>query len=243
MNTYAVRARDVSKSFPVHKYHKNLFQAVTRWRNRSVNLREDVLRNVTFDIRHGEKVALVGRNGSGKTTLLRLLSNIYALDGGTIQLAEPPCVLFDANVGTAPLLSVIDNVFLFAALHEIEQECIASRLDEILRLAELDAHRFTPFRDLSKGQRQRFALSIFLQTPRRFIIFDEALANLDVGFLQACDRYFAALRQTDKTILMTLHDGAFLRRHCDRALWLERGQIYMDNEVNVVLDAYEKSFA
>jgi ABC-type polysaccharide/polyol phosphate transport system ATPase subunit len=242
MNAIAVDARGISKSFPVHKYHKNWQQTLSRWRDHSARLRNPVLRDISFQIRAGEKVALVGRNGSGKTTLLRLLAGIYALDDGALEIAEPPCVLFDANVGTIPLLPVIDNVFLFAAVHGIDRALIAPQLEPLLQAAGLAALRLTPFRDLSKGQRQRFALSIFLQTRASFVIFDEALTNLDIGFLNECERYFGALKASSKTVLMTSHDAAFLRRHCDRALWLEQGRLKMDGTVNAVLDAYAQSF-
>lgn len=242
MSKIALQVDHVTKSFPVHKYNKNIQQTLRRWLNRSSRERYPVLCELSFTIHHGEKVALVGRNGSGKTTLLRLLAGIYGLDSGSIRVDGQPCILFDSNVGTTPLLSTQENVFLFAALHEIDRACIAPRLDEILGLAGLEAHRHTPFRDLSKGQRQRFALAVFLQTQARIVMLDEALANLDIGFVQQCDQYLAALKASDKTVVMTLHDSAFLRRHCDRALWLEKGRIEMDGDINTVINAYERSF-
>jgi ABC-type polysaccharide/polyol phosphate transport system ATPase subunit len=111
-----------------------------------------------------------------------------------------------------------------------------------LELAGLTDARATPFRDLSKGQRQRFALSIFLQSDAQFLIFDEALTNLDLGFLQECERYFAALKAGDRTMILTSHDSDFLRRHSERALWLENGVLKMDSATNTVMDAYEQSF-
>lgn len=242
MTEFAVVARGVSKSFPFHKYNKNLSQTVARWRDGSVHARHHVLRELSFEIRAGEKIALVGRNGSGKTTLLRLLAGIYVPDGGALHVYQMPCVLFDAHIGTHSLLSVTDNIFGFAAVHQIPRARIAPNVDRILEVAGLTDARATPFRDLSKGQRQRFALSIFLQSDAQFLIFDEALTNLDLGFLQECERYFAALKTGDRTMILTSHDSDFLRRHSERALWLENGVLKMDSATNTVMDAYEQSF-
>lgn len=242
MNPLVVAARGIHKSFPFHKYNKNLSQTLARWRDGSAHARNAVLRDLSFEIRAGEKIALVGRNGCGKTTLLRLLAGIYALDGGVLKVYEPPCVLFDAHIGTHGLLSLVDNMYSFAAVHQIARARIEPQFDTILELAGLRAARETPFRDLSKGQRQRFALSIFLQSDAQFLIFDEALTNLDLGFLQECERYFAALKASRRTIILTSHDSDFLRRHTDRALWLQDGSLKMDAATDAVLDAYEHSF-
>lgn len=242
MTHLAVAARGISKSFPFHKYNKNLSQTLSRWRDGSAHWRHRVLHEISFEMRAGEKIALVGRNGSGKTTLLRVLAGIYMLDGGALHVYQTPCVLFDAHIGTHGILSVTDNISSFAAVHQIPRARIAPRLDAILELAGLTQARETPFRDLSKGQRQRFALSIFLQSDAEFLIFDEALTNLDLGFLQECERYFSALKASDRTVILTSHDSDFLRRHSERALWLENGVLKMDDATDAVMDAYEQSF-
>ncbi len=243
MSDSCVVASGVTKSFRVLKYNKTTLQALKRWwTGDNMRRQHAVLADISFRIRMGEKVALVGRNGCGKSTLLRIIAGIYDADKGDIQVAEPPCVLLDANVGIVPILSVVDNLFLFGAVHGIDRALLEERLDAVLNQAGLSELRFAPFRDLSKGQRQRFALSIFLQTPSAFVIFDEALTNLDIQYLRECEAYFAELKRSDKTVLMTSHESAFLRRYCDRALWLDAGQVRLDGEANAVIDAYERSF-
>jgi ABC-2 type transport system ATP-binding protein len=239
-----VLARGVEKSFFVLKYHKTVLRGLKAFvRGEGARRRYPVLRDVTFRIRRGEKVALVGRNGCGKTTLLRLIAGIYAADGGELRVAEEPCALLDASVGTLPILSLRDNVYLFGALHNIDRPTLDAQMEDILLASGLSELRYAPYRDLSKGQRHRFALSVFMRTSGSFLIFDEALTNLDTGFVNECERQFAELRGSDRTVLLTSHDSDFLRRHCDRALWLEDGRIRMDGEADEVIDAYERSFA
>jgi len=243
MNNLSVAVTSVSKSFRVLKYHKTVLRALTALPQRESLRREHhVLSDVSFQIKNGEKVALIGRNGSGKTTLLRIVAGIYKADAGVIEVAEPPAVLFDASVGTVGILSVMDNIFLFGAIHEIGRDVLRSKAEYILDLAGLFELRHTPFQDLSKGQRQRFALSVFLQTRRNLIMFDEALTNLDIGFMNHCERHFEDLKKSNKTMIITSHDPGFLRRYCQRAMRLDEGRIRRDDDADEVISAYESSF-
>ncbi len=238
-----VEVRRLSKCFRTLRFHKTTFKALSRLARREpARRRHWVLRNVSFRVRGGEKLAVVGRNGCGKSTLLRVLCGIYAPTEGEVRVTPPPRALFDVNIGTLSVLPVIDNLFLYGAIHGIERSRLERDADEVLEFAGLSRLRFAPFQDLSLGQKRRFALAVFLRSDAEILIFDEALANLDLGFVRECERHFEKLRASDRTLLLTSHDGDFLRRHCERALWLEDGRLRMDGPVDEVLEDYEASF-
>ncbi len=239
-----VTARDLCKHFRVLRRHRTMLRAlraVTRPDERFAE--RTVLRDVAFDIARGEKVALVGGNGCGKTTLLRIISGIYRQTSGDLWTDAPPRPLFSYSIGFAGELAVEDNVYLFGALHEMGRRFLAPRLDAVIETAGLGEHRHTQLKQLSAGQRQRLALSVFFQSTAELVIFDEALANVDQGFLAQCDRYFADLAASDRTLIFTSHDSSLLRRYCTTALWLDGGRIRQAGAVGDVLDAYDRSFA
>jgi ABC-type polysaccharide/polyol phosphate transport system ATPase subunit len=100
----------------------------------------------------------------------------------------------------------------------------------------------TPLKDLSMGQVQRLALSIFAETTERFLIFDEVLGNVDRGFARTADAYFRLLAQSGRTLVMTSHDPVFLGAYCARAIWIDGGRVRRDGPFDEVMRAYEQSF-
>jgi ABC-type polysaccharide/polyol phosphate transport system ATPase subunit len=244
MSALAIRARGLVKHFHVLRRQRTVLRALRALRNPSALRRELIaLDDVSFDVASGEKVALVGRNGSGKTTLLRVLAGIYQRTSGDLWMAAEPRPLFSHAIGLAGELPVESNIVLFGAMHGMDRAFLRPRVDTILDLAGLHELRFALLKELSTGQRQRLALSVFFQAPSPFLVFDEALTNVDQGFLRTCERYFDAVASSDRTVVMTGHDSRWLRRYCRTALWLDGGRLRMHGPADEVLDAYDRSFA
>jgi ABC-type polysaccharide/polyol phosphate transport system ATPase subunit len=239
----AVRADGLSKRFRVLRSQKSVLRALRSLVGGEPVYRDHhVLRGLTFAMRPGEKVALVGRNGSGKSTLLRIISGIYEPSGGTVELSGRLAALFDPAIGFLREISVTDNIYLYGALHGISRDALAPCEQAILQHAALEHLAHAPLKDLSMGQVRRLAISVFMQNTADVLVFDEVLANLDDGFVQQAERYFAALAASDRTVIMTSHSAALLRRTCTRGLWLEDGDLRMDGPVDAVLDAYQRTF-
>jgi ABC-type polysaccharide/polyol phosphate transport system ATPase subunit len=235
-----LRAEDLSKRFMLVTRHRSVLRVLRAWAGGQPLVREHwVLRNLSFEIRQGEKVALLGRNGAGKSTLLRILAGIYASTSGTLTLGAVPQALFSTGVGFERELTVLDNVYLFGAVHGLSRLALRRRSEAILKMAEIEHLAYARLRDLSVGQVQRLAFSVFIQNESPFLIFDEALGNVDLTFARKGHAYFEALARSDKTLLMTSHDMDFLRRCCQRAVWLEGGSVRLDGPFDEVAAAYE----
>lgn len=243
MSAPMVRLERVGKRFLVPRAQRTALRVV-RALVRGDSLREELwaLRDVSFALPAGGHVALIGRNGSGKTTLLRLLAGILAPTVGTLEVASRPRALFSTSIGFSTELSAADNVFLFGAVHGMTRQYLTPRLETIIRRAGLDELRHAPLKDLSMGQVQRLALSIFAETPERFLVFDEVLGNVDRGYARTADAYFRGLAAEGRTIVMTSHDPAFLRPYCERAIWIENGRVHRDGPFDPVMREYESSF-
>ena len=238
-----MRAQRLSKRFFVLKSRKTALRAVRAVLTRQSLKREHwVLRDLTFEIGVGDRLALIGRNGSGKTTLLRILAGIYQKTSGELVVRGSPRALFSCTVGFRPELAVLDNLYLFGALHGVGRAILEPRERAILERTGLEQQAYSPLKELSTGQAQRLALAVFSQTTSDFLIFDEVIANVDHGFRLEFDGFFAALARSGRTLIMTSHDATVLRRHCRQAIWLHEGQLRRFGPVDEVIDEYEQSF-
>lgn len=243
MSTTCVRLEHVGKRFMVPRTQRTALRAV-RSIVRGEPLRRElwVLEDVSFELQTGTRLALIGRNGCGKTTLLRLLSGILAPTVGVLEVPSAPRPLFSTTVGFSNELSVADNVYLFGAVHGMTRRTLGPRQDEIIARAGIEHLMHAPLKDLSVGQIQRLALSVFAETSGRFLIFDEVLGNVDRGFARTAAAFFRRLAESGRTIVMTSHDAGFLRAYCERAIWIERGRVHRDGPFDAVMQEYESSF-
>ncbi len=243
MSAACVRAQGLSKHFLVPRRRRTALRAL-RAAVRGDPLKQEfwVLKDLSFEVFKGDKLAVVGKNGSGKTTLLRILTGIYEPTAGTLLVDGSPSALFNYSVGFMRELSVLDSIFLFGAVCGMSRRFLRDKVEGILGLAELEHLRYAPHMDLSIGQVQRLALSVFFQTPNDFLVFDEVLANVDHGFARHAESFFRSLAASSKTVVMTSHDSAFLQRHCSHAMWLDEGRIRAAGPVQEIVSEYERSF-
>ena len=242
MNDSCVMANDLSKHFLVLRQRETAFRMIKSFIRRESLMRKlSVLSHVSFEIKRGERVAVIGKNGAGKTTLMRLLAGIYKPSGGEIHAPVDPKVLLNFWTGFSLDLSVVDNVDLCGTIFGGERMVLSRHVHRILEMAELSSVSHSPVKRLSLGQIQRLSLSIFLNTPGDFLIFDECLAFVDKGFLQKSDGFINGHITDDKTVIMASHDGDFLKKHCTRAIWLDEGRIRMDGEAHRVISEYERA--
>ncbi len=243
MSDVVVQASNIGKRFFVLKHKKTLFKTAQAFaQGQSLRQALWVLRGISFRIVKGEKIALVGKNGVGKTTLLRVLSGIYDVTQGSLIVHTRPLALLRLWVGLNADISLVDNIYLFGAVHGLKRSFLDSRIEQVLQAAELEHLCHVPFKELSLGQMQRLGMSVVFQAQNDFLIFDESIGNVDPSFMRKAEAYFKSIFASDKTVLMTSHDSAFLRRNCTRAIWLADGGIYRDGPAQEVLEEYEKSF-
>jgi ABC-2 type transport system ATP-binding protein len=240
MSEQLVQAEGVAKQYRVLKRQRSTLRALKALCSRE-KLTMDLwaLRDITFSMKSGEKMAIIGRNGSGKTTLLRLLAGIIEPTSGRIRVAKAPLALFKFWIGQNADLPVMDNIYLFGAVCGMKRGQIKPLVPKILESADIRDLGFAPLHDLSLGQRQRLALSIVFQAPADFLIFDETFVHVDQAFYRECDAFFVGLAQSSRTMVITSHDHYFLKKYCRRAIWLDKGKIRRDGPAAEVIEAYD----
>ena len=201
------------------------------------------LRHVSFAVHSGEAIGVVGRNGQGKSTLLKLVAEVILPDEGRVQVAEGVAPLIEITGGFVDDLSVRDNVFLTAGLHEMTRAEISDRFDEIIDFAEIRDFLDTPYKHLSSGMKVRIAFSVISRLEEPIILVDEVLAVGDKGFREKCYRRIEELLAGGRTLFFVSHNEKDLRRFCTRGLYLDAGALVLDGPIGDVLERYNADYA
>jgi ABC-2 type transport system ATP-binding protein len=200
--------------------------------------RLQVLESVSFVVRRGETLGIMGRNGSGKSTLLKTLCGIYAPDRGRVTVRAPVTPILELGVGWNPELDAIDNVFLIGSVMGLSLDEIRRGMDEILAFAEVERFAHLELKHYSSGMSSRLAYAVAFQAVREVLVLDEIFAVGDAGFKARCEERHRELHAQGHTVILVSHDPRTISSFCDRALLLEGGRIVMDGPADDVADRY-----
>ncbi len=235
----AIRVEGLHKSFhlPTEK-SSGLKQALfNRLRGIKGYNEQKVLNGLSFEIKKGEFVGIVGRNGSGKSTLLKTLAGIYYPEKGSITIDGTLVPFIELGVGFNPELTGRENVYLNGALLGFSNEEMDKMYDDIWKFAELEKFQDQKLKNYSSGMQVRLAFSIAIRAKGDILLLDEVLAVGDAAFQQKCNDYFNSLHGNQTVILVT-HSMENVRKFCDRAILINNGKIELDGDPNTVADAY-----
>lgn len=197
------------------------------------------LKDVSFSVREGESVAVIGANGAGKSTLLSLVTGLAPPSTGTVTVNGRAAALLDLGSGFHPDLTGRENILLNASLLGFSRSRAYALYDQIVEFSELDDFIKEPLRTYSNGMMLRLAFSVAVNLDPQILIIDEVLAVGDQKFQAKCTEKIFEIRNQGRTILCVSHVSPTLRELCDRAIWLDHGQLIMDGPIGEVSAAYE----
>jgi ABC-type polysaccharide/polyol phosphate transport system ATPase subunit len=200
------------------------------------------LSDVTFDVRKGEMVGVIGPNGSGKTTLLKLIAGLLPIDEGVITVKGKVNALLALGVGVNPDFTGRENIIYGGLLLGMTRREIEERLPQIVEFSEIGAFIDQPFRTYSSGMRARLLFSISMSLTPDILIVDEALAAGDAAFVEKCHGRVRQLLAAGVTLLFVSHNIGQIRLFCDRCLVLERGRLIFDGATDAALRRYVESW-
>jgi ABC-type polysaccharide/polyol phosphate transport system ATPase subunit len=196
------------------------------------------LKNVSFGIKHGEVVGIIGRNGAGKSTLLKILSRITEPTRGRVVLRGRVASLLEVGTGFHPELTGRENIFLNGAILGMTQREVRRRFDEIVSFAEVERFLDTPVKRYSSGMYVRLAFAVAAHLEPEILIVDEVLAVGDTKFQEKCIGRMREIASGGRTVLLVSHNLATVGQMADRALLLHAGQIVAQGAVDDVISAY-----
>ena len=199
------------------------------------------LRDVSFDVRQGERIGIIGRNGAGKSTILKILSRITRPTTGTAEIHGRVVSLLEVGTGFHSELSGRENVYLYGAVMGMRKAEIKAKFEEIVAFSEFDRFLDTPVKHYSTGMYMRLAFSVAAHLDPEVLIVDEVLAVGDSAFQAKCVNKMREIGRSGKTIFFVSHDMQAVKRLCHRAIWLDGGTIREDGAAEMVIDAYLES--
>jgi len=202
---------------------------------------QEVLKNISFKIKKGEFFGIVGRNGSGKSTLLKLLAGIYEPTQGTVTVNGSLTPFIELGVGFNPDLTGRENVFLNGALLGFNRSKVEEMYDGIVQFAELEKFMDQKLKNYSSGMQVRLAFSIAIRAQGDILLLDEVLAVGDEAFQRKCFDYFETLKRFKKTVVLVTHDMASVEKFCNKAMFIESGDIKKIGHPHDVAAAYSRS--
>lgn len=197
------------------------------------------LDNVSFSIRKGEVVGIIGRNGSGKSTLLKIISGILKPTKGSVVTKGTIAPMLELGSGFDPDLTGRENIFLNGAILGYDKEFLESKFQEILEFSELGEFMESPIRNYSSGMMMRLAFSTATLVNPEILIVDEILAVGDENFQKKSQARMKKMMSGGTTVLLVSHSLPQIREMCNRVIWLDGGQVKMMGEAQEVCDAYQ----
>jgi ABC-2 type transport system ATP-binding protein len=237
----AISVTNVSKHFRLpHEKHSGLKSAILHFQPGKKYEVQRVLREISFDIKRGEFLGIVGRNGSGKSTLLKLLAQIYVPNHGKVVVNGSLTPFIELGVGFNPELTGRENVYLNGALLGFDRRQVNAMYSDIVEFAEIGQFMDQKLKNYSSGMQVRLAFSIAIRAKSDILLIDEVLAVGDAAFQQKCFNYFEQLKKQGQTIVFVSHDMTSVKQFCDKAILIDQGVIKQIGKPTDIAYSYDR---
>ncbi len=243
MNDIAIRVENLSKLYHIgqrESAYKTLRESIMNLFSRRDGKPDTfwALKDVSFQVKRGEAVGIIGRNGAGKTTLLKILTRITEPTEGIAEIHGRVGSLLEVGTGFHPELTGRENIFLNGAILGMTKNEIKRKFDEIVAFAEIEKFMDTPVKRYSSGMYVRLAFAVAAHLEPEILLVDEVLAVGDVGFQKKCLGKMGDVAKEGRTVLFVSHNMGAIRGLCQRTVWINDGHILDDGETQRVVSRY-----
>lgn len=235
---YRIKVENIEKKFKVYYDKGHTLKEKLLFSKRRAYEERKVLRGVSFSVKPGEAVGLIGHNGCGKSTTLKLLSKIMYPDAGKILMHGRVSSLIELGAGFHPDMSGKENIYINASIFGLTKKEIDNRLEEIIAFSELEDFIDNPVRTYSSGMYMRLAFSVAINVDADILLIDEILAVGDAAFQQKCFNRLKEIKESGVTIVIVSHSLGQIEEICDRTIWIHEGLIKQQGIPKEVHKAY-----
>jgi ABC-type polysaccharide/polyol phosphate transport system ATPase subunit len=196
------------------------------------------LKDVSFEVKKGDSLGIVGQNGSGKSTLLKVLSRVLTPTSGTFSTHGRVISLLELGAGFNPELTGIENIYFYGTILGFSKKNIDSKLDEIIAFADIGQFVYQPLKTYSSGMKSRLAFSVASNVDPDILVLDEVLAVGDLRFKQKCLRTMRDIIDQKRTVILVSHDTGAITNFCNKTLWLNEGMVQEFGPSNEIVKKY-----
>lgn len=240
MKEVAIRVDDISKMYKLYDKPSDRFKEALGLTKEKKYHEHYALNHVSFDVKKGETVGIIGTNGSGKSTILKIITGVLNPTGGNLTVNGRISALLELGAGFNMEYTGIENIYLNGTMMGFSREEIDSRLDSILQFADIGDFVHQPVKTYSSGMFVRLAFAVAINIDPEILIVDEALSVGDVFFQVKCYHKFEEFKKMGKTILFVSHDLGSISKYCDRVILLNKGKKIAEGEPKKIVDMYKQ---
>ena len=243
-NEYAIRVKNITKRYKLFARNRDRVRDALGLAGKK-KLYKDLyaLKDLSFDIKKGEAVGIIGVNGAGKSTILKIITGVLTPSEGEVEINGRISALLELGAGFNPEYTGLQNVYLNGTMMGFTKEEVDSKLDAILSFADIGDFINQPVKTYSSGMFVRLAFAVAINIEPEILIVDEALSVGDVFFQTKCFHKFEEFRKAGKTIIFVSHDLGSIRRYCDKAILLNHGEKVTEGTPAEVIDIYKRVLA
>ncbi len=239
-SSVVISVENVTQRFRViHERPDSIRELFAKFFRKQVSYSDfEAVNNVSFSVRAGEMVGIIGRNGSGKSTLLKVIAGIYRPTAGRVNVRGTIAPLIELGAGMHSELTGRENILLNGLLMGYSKQQMLNREQKIIEFAEIGDFIDVPTKQYSTGMYMRLAFSVATEVDPDILIIDEILAVGDMSFQQKCFERLKQFREAGKTIVFVTHVMGQITENCDRTILLEKGRLVLDGAPEQVVDLY-----
>jgi len=240
MKNIAISVKNLSKIYQLYDNPKDRLKEALNPFNKSYHHDFYAMSDVSFQIKKGETVGIIGKNGAGKSTLLKMITGVLTPTLGTLETKGSIASLLELGAGFNPEMTGLENIYLNGTLMGFSREEMASKEEAILAFADIGEFIHQPVKMYSSGMFARLAFSVSINVEPDILIVDEALSVGDMAFQMKCFKKFQDFQREGRTILFVTHALDSVLRYCTRGIVIDAGKMVFDDEPKLAVDAFKK---
>ena len=243
MSEYAIEVKDVTKVYRLYDRPVDRLKEALNPAHKNYHRDFYALNGLSFNVKKGETVGIIGTNGSGKSTILKIITGVLTPTTGTVSVDGKISALLELGAGFNMEYTGIENIFMNGTMMGFTRREMEEKLDDILEFADIGDFVRQPVKTYSSGMFVRLAFALAINVDPEILIVDEALSVGDVFFQAKCYRRMEEIRKNGTTILMVTHDMGSIIKYCDKVVLLNRGEFIAEGPAGRMVDLYKKILA
>ncbi|ADN08329.1 ABC transporter ATP-binding protein [Sulfurimonas autotrophica] len=237
----AIKVQNLTKIYKLYKEPIDRLKEALNPLGKAHHKNFHALKDVSFEIKKGETVGIIGRNGSGKSTLLKIITGVLTPSAGRVNVHGKISAILELGAGFNPEMSGLENIYLNTSINGMSKKDTDKKIKEILEFAELGEFIHQPIKTYSSGMKARLGFAVAINIEPDLLIVDEALAVGDAAFQRKCFAKMEQIREAGTTILFVSHSEGSIVSLCSRAIWLSNGEKIIEGKPKLVTGLYMKN--